>query len=193
MDYPKSVPGVGLAGGKFVDENTAMGQQGSLIPSSWGNAVTEEICNVIKDAGDVPDEGDLSQMQKAIRKIVALVWPKASDAELALGVVDDKVVTPKRLSKVFSIGQAMQDVMPQRAIGVIYTNTTNRPIWVTCRGLSVGGGRSTLLLSANGAEFAHALETVADQGMAVSAMVMPGSSYVLNALNVTVNKWLEYR
>lgn len=33
---PKSVPGVGLVGGKFVDENTATGQQGSLIPSVWG-------------------------------------------------------------------------------------------------------------------------------------------------------------
>ena len=97
MDYPKSVPGVGLVGGKFVDENTATGQQGSLIPSVWGNAVTEEIRNVIKDAGDVPAEGDLSQLQKAIRKIVALVWPKASDAEVAAGLVDDKVVTPKKL------------------------------------------------------------------------------------------------
>lgn len=103
MDYPKSVPGVGLVGGKFVDENSATGQQGSLIPSAWGNAVTEEISNVIKDAGDVPVEGDLSQLQKAIRKIVALVWPKASDAEVADGVMDDKVVTPKKLRAGFAI------------------------------------------------------------------------------------------
>lgn len=102
MDYPKSVPGVGLVGGKFVDENAATGQQGSLIPSAWGNAVTEEISNVIKDAGDVPAEGDLSQLQKAIRKIVALVWPKATDVEVAAGAVDDKVVTPKKLRMGFS-------------------------------------------------------------------------------------------
>ena len=103
MDYPKSVPGVGLVGGKFVDENTATGQQGSLIPSVWGNAVTEEISNVIKDAGDIPAEGELSQLQKAIRKIVALVWPKASDAEVAAGAVDDKVVTPKKLLFGFTV------------------------------------------------------------------------------------------
>lgn len=103
MDYPKSVPGVGLVGGKFVDENTATGQQGSLIPSAWGNAVTEEIVNVIKDAGDEPIEADQTQLKKAIRKIVTLVWPKASDAELASGVVDDKVVTPKKLRMGFSI------------------------------------------------------------------------------------------
>lgn len=102
MDYPKSVPGVGLVGGKFVDENAATGQQGSLIPSVWGNAVTEEISNVIKDAGEVPEEGDLSQLQKAIRKIVALVWPKASDVEVAAGMVDDKVVTPKKLRAGFN-------------------------------------------------------------------------------------------
>ncbi|MGD9759114.1 MAG: hypothetical protein AB7U71_16500 [Comamonas sp.] len=107
MDYPKSVPGVGLVGGKFVDENAATGQQGSLIPSAWGNAVTEEISNVIKDGGDEPVEGDVSQLQKAIRKIVSLVWPKASDAEVSEGLVDDKVVTPKKLRSGFAIRLAV--------------------------------------------------------------------------------------
>lgn len=67
MDYPKSVPSVGLVGGKFVDEDPGAGTPGSLIPSAWGNALTDELLNVILAAGLVPDEADLTQMIKAIR------------------------------------------------------------------------------------------------------------------------------
>jgi hypothetical protein len=69
MDYPKSVPDVGLVGGRFVDENPATGEVGSLIPSAWSNAVTLEILNVIQAAGQNPDEADLTQLLKAVRKI----------------------------------------------------------------------------------------------------------------------------
>lgn len=69
MDFPKSVPGVGLVGGKFVDENQATGQVGSLIPSAWGNAVTEELLNVIQAAGLEPDEEQKDQLLKAVRKL----------------------------------------------------------------------------------------------------------------------------
>jgi hypothetical protein len=67
MDYPKSVPNVGLVDGKFIDENTVTGAVGSLIPSVWGNAVTDEILTVIKAAGIVPSEGATDQLLKAIR------------------------------------------------------------------------------------------------------------------------------
>lgn len=71
MDYPKSTPNVGLVGGKFVDENTGTGQPGSLIPATWGNAVTDELLAVIKAAGIVPAEGDLTQLLKAVQAIAA--------------------------------------------------------------------------------------------------------------------------
>ena len=70
MDYPKSVPGVGLVDGKFIDENTTTGQVGSLIPCSWGNAVTDELLNVIRAGGEDPVEGENDQMVAAIRAIV---------------------------------------------------------------------------------------------------------------------------
>ncbi|NMG64874.1 hypothetical protein GPA19_07940 [Azoarcus indigens] len=66
MDYPASVPGVGLVGGKFVDEDAGTGQVGSLIPAAWGNAVTDEILSVIQAAGLDPDEGDVTQLLAAI-------------------------------------------------------------------------------------------------------------------------------
>ncbi len=70
MDYPKSVPNIGLVGGKFVDENTGTGQVGSLIPAVWGTAVTDEIINVIKDAGLLPKEGENNQLTAAIKEII---------------------------------------------------------------------------------------------------------------------------
>lgn len=71
MDYPKSVPNVGLVDGQFADENPATGQVGSLIPSAWGNAVTQELLNVIKAAGFVPAEGQTNQLLKAIQGLVS--------------------------------------------------------------------------------------------------------------------------
>ena len=67
MDYPKSVPNVGLVNGKFIDENPSTGQVGSLIPSAWGNAVTQELLSVITAAGLTPDENQVNQLLKAIQ------------------------------------------------------------------------------------------------------------------------------
>lgn len=70
MDFPKSVPGVGLVGDRFVDEDPAIGRQGSLIPSAWGNAVTLELLNVIQAAGLEPSEAHTDQLLEAIRALV---------------------------------------------------------------------------------------------------------------------------
>lgn len=70
MDFPKSVPGVGLVGDRFVDEDPAIGRQGSLIPSVWGNAVTLELLNVIEAAGLDPSEAQTDQLLEAIRALV---------------------------------------------------------------------------------------------------------------------------
>ncbi|WP_449102183.1 gp53-like domain-containing protein [Pseudomonas extremaustralis] len=69
MDYPISVPSVGLVGGKFVDEDPVQGTPGSLIPSVWGNSVTDELLAVISAAGLVAAEADLTQLLQAIRRI----------------------------------------------------------------------------------------------------------------------------
>lgn len=69
MDFPKSMPDIGLVNGQFVGEDITTGQVGSYIPSSWGNAVTQEILNVIEDAELVPDERNNTQLSIAINKI----------------------------------------------------------------------------------------------------------------------------
>lgn len=67
MDYPKSMPGVGLVNSRFIDENPVTGTPGSLIPAEWGNALTEEILTVIKAAGIEPTEGLNTQLLEALR------------------------------------------------------------------------------------------------------------------------------
>lgn len=69
MDYPKSVPGIGLVNGKFVNEDVVGGLPGSLIPATWGNGVTDELLNVVKSAGLEPSETDATQLLQAIKKI----------------------------------------------------------------------------------------------------------------------------
>lgn len=69
MDYPKSVPSVGLVGGKFVDEDPLTGTPGSLIPAQWGNGVTEEILNVLGAASISPNEFNNTQLLAAIRAV----------------------------------------------------------------------------------------------------------------------------
>lgn len=72
MDYPKNIPGSGLVNGKFADENPTAGTPGSLIPASWGNAVTQEILNAIGAAGLVPSENETDQLSLAIKELAKL-------------------------------------------------------------------------------------------------------------------------
>nr|WP_218178320.1 phage tail protein [Pseudomonas gingeri] len=75
VDYPKSVPSVGLVNGKFVDENPVNGSPGSLIPAVWGNAVTEELLNVVQAGGLQPSETARDQLLTAIRTIIQSSLP----------------------------------------------------------------------------------------------------------------------
>jgi hypothetical protein len=67
LDYPKSVPSVGLVNGQFVDEDPIAGKPGSLIPATWGNSVTQEILNVVQAAGLTPNESSNNQLLAALR------------------------------------------------------------------------------------------------------------------------------
>ncbi|SDB36300.1 hypothetical protein SAMN03159382_02882 [Pseudomonas sp. NFACC23-1] len=78
MDYPKSVPSVGLVNGRFVDENPLAGTPGSLIPAVWGNSVTQEILGVISSAGMTPSEVDNGQLIKALQTILGRSSPMRS-------------------------------------------------------------------------------------------------------------------
>lgn len=105
MDYPKSVPSVGLVNGRFVDEDPGAGTPGSLIPSAWGNAVTDEILAVISDAGLTPDEENHGQLKEALNRRDASAT--ATQAEAEEGVENTKRMTPLR------VFQAIAEVVKQ--------------------------------------------------------------------------------
>lgn len=102
MDYPKSVPGVGLVDGKFVDENPGAGQVGSLIPSKWGNDLTDEVLNVLREAGIDPDEAATTQLREAVLAIAkrSVSGSIASQAEGEAGKDNAKLMTPLRVAQV---------------------------------------------------------------------------------------------
>lgn len=93
------MPGVGLVDGKFIDENTTTGRVGSLIPCGWGNAVTDEILNVIKAGGMEPDEAVTTQLSAAIKKMVGDGAVKfASQPVVNAGEDDTQAVSSKKFA-----------------------------------------------------------------------------------------------
>jgi hypothetical protein len=104
LDFPKSVPGVGLIDGQFIDENMSTGQPGSLIPSVWGNSVTHEILNVLVAGGVAPDEFKTNQLAEAIAKIVKVTsvdWSKVTGTPRSIyeyGIDDAVAKTGSTLS-----------------------------------------------------------------------------------------------
>ncbi|MDH1656576.1 hypothetical protein N5E96_12205 [Pseudomonas mosselii] len=103
MDYPKRIPNVGLVGGKFVDENVSTGLPGSLIPSAWGNAVTDELLAVIKAAGLTPSEDDNAQLLQAIQGLAA------SDVKRAVRVATTGPIALSGLQTIDGVALAAGD------------------------------------------------------------------------------------
>lgn len=161
MDFPKSVPGVGLVGGKFVDENQATGQVGSLIPAKWGNDVTTELLGVIEEADLVPDEEDPAQLRAAVRAIVDKVAPVASKAEAETNdeaTADNvKRMTPLR---VFQAIKARMISATEAVVGMLRVGTQAE---VNAGGLNTVAVTPLKLKGAGGLAFANALFHVRDE------------------------------
>lgn len=163
MDYPKSVPGVGLVDGKFIDENTTTGQVGSLIPCAWGNAVTDELLNVIRAGGDEPVEGEHDQLVAAIRAIVRDAIPEEEiRTTLAdYGITDaytkattytkaevEALLAALDIATLSANVQALKKIAVSGHTGLVVSATgTNALIAIKARRLIVGNGAIAQALS----------------------------------------------
>ena len=127
MDFPKSVPGVGLINGQFIDENMSTGQPGSLIPSVWGNSVTQEILNVLVAGGLTPDEFKTDQLAEAISKIAtgaAVAWNKIAGKPTTVAGYGIKDVYTRKDMDTFLAAKVIGDSCP---IAGFYAGSKTRP------------------------------------------------------------------
>lgn len=151
MDYPVSVPGVGLVGGKFVDENPGTGQPGSLMASAWGNAVTEELLSIIRAAGLVPDEAKTNQVLEAIRALV----PERSEFDRRTGT----------------------NSLPASAFGIYALDDGGAAATVTLPSVAVLASDTELLLFAGSSNIAGIqVKAVAGETIQGHAALMPAST-----------------
>jgi len=142
VDFPKSVPSVGLVDGKFADENPLLGTPGSLIPAQWGNAVTNEMLAVIGAAGLDPDEDDNTQLLQAISELLSTATPEATDTVLGLvkqaskqeaedGIDDKKSMSALRVHQAIAkktatvvISTAASKVLVANDLGLVLVDST---------------------------------------------------------------------
>ena len=119
--------------------------------------------------------------------------PAASSAETQAGTLTSKAVTPKGLadSMLAGVGQTWQNVLGSRSLGVTYTNTTGRPIFVA---ISVNPTTTTTTFSVDGVVVGQTLnnpDTTATKDN-LYAVVPPGSTYIASA-GTTLEVWAELR
>ncbi|EJM27800.1 glycine-rich domain-containing protein [Pseudomonas sp. GM25] len=146
MDYPNSIPGVGLVNGGFVDENPVAGTPGSLIPAAWGNSVTQEILNAIKAAGLTPDESKTNQLATAIGALVDFTKLKNTPTTLAGYGITDAVGRLLAVRQIETVGITVYKPNPRakrirvRLVGAGGSGGGCAPIPATNLGIGGGGG-----------------------------------------------------
>ncbi|WP_298043164.1 phage tail protein [uncultured Campylobacter sp.] len=89
------------------------------------------------------------------------------------------------------IGQTWQDVTTQRQYGVVYTNTTDRPIMVYVKTSSGNGQIVTLFV--NGIEAANGGYAHGSGDDGINCIVPPNATYKLAGNGTGFGKWAELR
>ena len=163
MDYPKSMPGVGLVNGGFVDENPLAGSPGSLIPAAWGNSVTQEILNAIKAAGLTPDEAKTDQLATAIGALVDFNKLKNTPTTLAGYGITDAVGRLLAVRQIETVGITVYKPNPRakrirvRLVGAGGSGGGCAPVAAGYHSIGGGGGggasRNSMGQAGGGASF----------------------------------------
>lgn len=128
----------GSIGNLYVDRNVSIGRAGTLLVAKDRNAIQEELCYIIEQAGITLDDNDTTQLKAAV------------DAMIAAAGVD---LTPliQQKTPVGSVGIYLQATAPA---GVLYLNgaTVNRgdlpDLWAW-----VDANSADVLDNANAAKF----------------------------------------
>lgn len=89
------------------------------------------------------------------------------------------------------IGQTWQDVTAQRQYGVVYTNTTGRPIMVYVK--TVGGSGVIVSLEVNGIVVATGGYASGNGEDGINTIVPPNATYKLTGNGTGFGEWVELR
>lgn len=106
------------------------------------------------------------------------------------------VYSKGELLPVFSLNQTYQDVTGSRAFNTTYTNSTSKPILVQVRGLAAASGTFLISAKANGVTVNDEVfvnRPTALDGVAMQFVVLPGLTYRVDATDISMTAWKEYR
>lgn len=148
MDYPKSLPGIGLAGGKFADANPTTGAPGSWISAAWANSLMDELLGVISGAGLTPSEADNDQTLKAVKALIVAAFTGSNQSLASVGYQKLPGGLILQFGSSSSISGAATSVVfpvafPSRmVVRGAFLNDTGGAAGHWCTVASVGGGGS---------------------------------------------------
>ncbi|RGE46128.1 hypothetical protein DZC30_05000 [Comamonas testosteroni] len=122
----------------------------------------------------------------------------ATQPETDAGDDDVRSVTPKKIAPAFGIGQALQDLSSSRVLGVVYTNTTRKPICVYANANSEIAGDAFVVIrmgaNANAmGDVSVSRSPVSPGGIAVNAVIPAGFVYLVAATGTGGVSWRELR
>lgn len=115
----------------------------------------------------------------------------ATSAETQAGTDGERAVTPAGLATtVIGMGQSVQNVLPSRAIGTTYYNTTGRSILVSASLIQSAPGNAFLQIN-GGASYTSG--AAASNTISLVGIVPPGQSYAVisGAGTPTLQSWTE--
>jgi hypothetical protein len=100
-----------------------------------------------------------------------------------------------RYDQSFGVGQTLTNVLPSRAIGTTYTNSTGKAITVNVAASAGGAGSAIGIFVSGMGEAAASIATAAAQALAINAIVPAGGTYVVQQSGTasTLASWYELR
>ncbi len=123
----------------------------------------------------------------------------ASQAEAQAGTDNTKLMTPLRAKEAINaltpppigVGQTWQNMSASRAPGVVYTNTTGRPIMVN---ISANPTGSTISASVNGVQVGITTTVSGYSNYQTMSFIVPdGATYQTSNVAGSINYWAELR
>jgi len=110
------------------------------------------------------------------------------------GVQEDVAVSEKAVAGIVSIGinQTWQDMLSQRKNGIVYTNTTGRPMQILVS-QQQSSTSQTCTLIVNDVEVLKNVSYGTADGCIVSAIIPAGATYKITYPNYNPIKWYELR